>query len=170
MRIFFLIPILFISLFALEVEFKTLESKFKQTITSLEGSKIEYSGDIYIKKPSNILWIYKEPTLKKIYVDEYKILSYEPLLEQATIISIDEANSLTNILDSAKKTDSSKYIADIDGVEYTIELENSIPKKISYEDKLKNSVNIEFIDPKVDVDINSSLFKPTLPLGTDIIR
>jgi outer membrane lipoprotein carrier protein len=170
MRSIFLIPLLFITLFGVEIEFDTLESRFTQTITSMEGSEIKYSGDIYIKKPSSVLWIYKEPTFKKIFVDSKQILSYEPILEQATIISIDEANSLTSILDSAKKVDSNKYVADIDGVEYVIELKNSLPKKISYSDKLKNSVEIEFLDPKADVDINSSLFTPTLPLGTDIIR
>ncbi|MFP4332599.1 MAG: LolA-like outer membrane lipoprotein chaperone [Campylobacterales bacterium] len=171
MRVFFLIFFLCMMLFSAEIEFDTLKSKFAQTITSLEGSKIDYSGEIYIKAPTDVLWIYKEPTLKKIFVNSQRILSYEPILEQATIINIDETNSLTEILSSAKKTDSNNYITNIDGIEYTIELDkNSLPSTISYSDKLKNSVTITFLNPQADVDINSSVFNPSLPQGTDIIR
>ena len=48
------------------LEFDTYKSNFFQTITNSSNNKIEYKGEIYITKNSNILWKYITPIEKYV--------------------------------------------------------------------------------------------------------
>ena len=47
----------------------SFKASFVQVITSNSQNKIEYKGEVFIKKSGKILWKYKTPVVKNVYIN-----------------------------------------------------------------------------------------------------
>jgi len=144
------------------------QSKFRQTITS-DGKDIIYEGELYIKRPSSVLWLYQKPIRKSIYIRDHSLFMIEPDLEQVIIKSISKSLQLVKILESSKKISANRYVATIKDKKYLIILKKSMLFRIIYSDEVENSIEITFIDPRVDIEINDKKFFPNIPSDFDRI-
>ena len=61
----------------------TFKASFTQKIVSTSDNIIEYKGDVFIKKSGKILWQYKTPVVKNVYINDSFAVVDEPELEQA---------------------------------------------------------------------------------------
>jgi outer membrane lipoprotein carrier protein len=70
----------------------------------------------------------------------------------------------------AKEIHKDTYTTKIKDIEYTIKLQKTLIKSISYKDEFENSVIINFKNQIQNSDINTTIFNPIIPLEYDIIR
>jgi len=136
----------------------------------MESKEIVHKGKVYITPPSFALWSYNTPVEKYIYIRNKEVITYEPLLEQAIIATLDENIDFMTILKEAKETEKGSFISVVGDIEFHITSdEKGVPRDISYIDKLQNVITIEFLDPKVNLPIDGSTYEPNLPEDTDIL-
>lgn len=150
----------------------TFQAQFTQSIKSSGGKIIQYKGDVFIKKSGKILWKYKTPIEKNVYiVNDYAIID-EPELEQAIFTQLQSEINIIKLIQNSKKLDDNRYLAVLDNVEYVIEVSSTTKKidNIKYNDKLENSVVIKFENSQENNKIDDSIFKFTAPDYYDIIR
>jgi outer membrane lipoprotein carrier protein len=149
---------------------KSFQASFEQTITNSSKTTITYKGEIFIKDNSKILWKYKKPIVKNVYIlDNFAIID-EPELEQAIYTSLDKEINLFKILQEAKQVDENHYQATLNDMQYTVKLINNQITAISYKDELENSVTINFTHVIQNLDIDAELFQFFPPTSYDIIR
>lgn len=165
--IFFLFPF---SLLAGPKELSSFHSPFIQTIIDDTKKKIVYCGEVWASTPQNALWIYKKPIQKSVYINGTKLTLLEPLLEQATIKTLDDEIDFIQILKKAKLKSGSLYTANVKGQTYTIDFANERLNSIRYTDEYENHVTIEFTNPEYNVPIDGTRYKTIIPSAFDIIR
>ncbi|WP_024955964.1 LolA-like outer membrane lipoprotein chaperone [Sulfurospirillum arcachonense] len=151
------------------LDFNTISSDFKQTITNEENSKIVYEGSFYASTQAKALWIYKKPIEKKIYFNKNQVIIIEPELEQVIITNIENSPNLTEILKGATKKDDNTYEASYENIKYNIKVQNDKILQISYKDTLANSVKIELFNQTMNSFLDDALFKATVPKDFDVI-
>jgi outer membrane lipoprotein carrier protein len=152
------------------LDFETISSEFKQTITSEESSNIVYTGSFYATSKGKALWIYKTPVEKKIYFNQNQVTIVEPELEQVIITNLQNIPSLTEILRGANRTDKNTYEATYDDITYTIHVKNDKIVHISYTDRLENRVTLELFNQTSNAFLDDSLFKIIIPSDFDLIK
>lgn len=170
--------VVFLSLFFISSSFasnaleniKSFQANFVQVIKNSSNKTIEYKGEIFIKEPSKILWKYKEPIIKNVFVINSFAIVDEPELEQAIFTSLDNDIDILKLLKEAKKVSENRFKALIKDVEYTILLKDSKINSISYKDALENNVTINFNDIKQNMPIDNKTFSFNPPSHYDIIR
>lgn len=149
----------------------SFEAKFTQIITSSSKNIIEYKGEVYIKKSGKILWKYKTPIVKNVYIDGTYAVVDEPELEQAILTQLDSEIDIIKLLNSSKKIDNNTYLTTVEDVKYTIKIsEDDKIEEIKYVDKLENSVVIKFLDVIQNGQISDNVFKFQIPSNYDIIK
>lgn len=149
---------------------KSFKADFSQKITSGSGSIIDYTGEVFIKNDGKILWKYKTPVIKNVYVlKDYAIVD-EPELEQAIYTQLENEVNIIKLLNESKKINATTYVAKIDEVDYLIETSKDSIKNIKYSDKLDNKVEILFNSVEQNSDIDENIFNFTAPTYYDIIR
>lgn len=149
---------------------KSFQASFEQTITNSSKTTITYKGEIFIKDDSKILWRYKTPIVKNVYIlDNFAIID-EPELEQAIYTSLDKEINLFKILQEAKQVDANHYQATLNDMRYTIKLIDNQITSISYKDELENSVSIHFSKITQNHAIDAEIFQFFPPVSYDIIR
>lgn len=163
-----------ISLFASN-DIKNLDSfkaNFLQIITSSSDDIIEYKGEVFIKKSGKILWRYKTPVIKNVYINENFAIVDEPELEQAIFTQLESEIDIIKLLNNSKKIDENSYVTNIDNTNYVIKTSKNDNKidLINYEDKLENKVKIKFSDVVQNGEISDEIFKFLVPDNYDIIR
>ena len=159
------------SLQALEFKnLKSIQADFKQTIINNADQRIIYSGKLFIKEPSRILWKYEEPIIKNVFLINTMVIIDEPELEQAIFTTLNAEVNLLALLKSAKKISNEKYEANINEVKYTFLIKNNKIDKIIHKDELDNKVSIELFNSVYNEEINESIFKFVAPSYYDIIR
>ncbi len=171
-RVFFILGF-FALLFLKANDIKNLDSffgNFKQTITSDSKSVIEYSGKVFIKKSGKILWQYEAPIKKNVYIDNTMAIVDEPELEQAIFTKLDNEINIIKLLNEAKKIDNENYVSTINGIKYSIKVQDNKISKITYKDELDNLVNINFLNIVQNGDIADEIFKFIIPSHYDVIR
>lgn len=171
-RVFFTICFFALS-FLNANDIKNLDSffgNFKQTITSDSKSVIEYSGKVFIKKSGKILWQYETPIKKNVYIDNTMAIVDEPELEQAIFTKLDNEINIIKLLNEAKKIDNENYVSTINGIKYSIKVQDNKISKITYKDELDNLVNINFLNIVQNGDISDEIFKFIIPSHYDVIR
>lgn len=165
------ILVLFITInFANIIEFKTYEAQFKQSITNPSGNTINYEGNIKIKGENKILWQYKTPTIKNVYIANNSIVIDEPELEQMIISALDEKLNIIRLINESKKVSSTLYENSIDGTTYKISVLEGMLQEINYKDELDNSIKISFINAKINSKLSDDVFYFSPPEYYDIIR
>ncbi|MGB5866674.1 MAG: LolA-like outer membrane lipoprotein chaperone [Arcobacteraceae bacterium] len=149
---------------------KSFEAKFTQTIKNPSGTKVFYNGTIHIKEPYLVLWQYKKPIEKLVYIKKYTITIIEPELEQAIVTKLDKEINILELLKNATLISENTYLSKFNNVEYTVTLKNDILNSISYKDELENSVNINFKDVRQNHKIDEEIFKFVIPYEYDLIK
>ena len=150
----------------------SFKASFSQLITSSSQNIIEYKGEVFIKKSGKILWQYKTPVVKNVYINDSFAVVDEPELEQAIFTELDSEINIIKLLNTSKKIDDNTYNTNIDDVDYLIKTSKSNDKIefINYKDKLENKVEIKFSNVIQNGEISDDIFKFTIPEHYDIIR
>lgn len=149
---------------------KTFESDFEQVILNATGKKIVYEGKVYIKEPAKILWKYKTPIEKNVYVITNIAIVDEPELEQVIYTKLHSEVNLLRMIRKAEKINDSLYLAKIGEIEYVITIDDEVIKKVTYSDTLENQVTITFNNSKLNETIQNETFQFFPPEHYDIIR
>jgi len=149
---------------------KSFQAKFTQTITSNSNDIIEYKGEVFIKDSGKILWKYKTPVEKNVYIYNNSVIIDEPELEQAIFTQLENEINIIQLLKDAKKVANDTYSSRIDGIKYLIFTKNSKVEKISYKDNLENSIEINFFNIIQNESIEDSIFVFNTPSNYDLIR
>ena len=89
---------------------KSFQSKFTQTITSSSSDIITYQGEVFIKNSGQILWKYKTPVVKNVYIENNMAIVDEPELEQAIFTTLENEINILKLLKEAKKIDNNVEI------------------------------------------------------------
>ncbi|MDU7692738.1 MAG: outer-membrane lipoprotein carrier protein LolA [Helicobacter sp.] len=104
-RILFILMFCMMSLRAIELaKIQSLSADFKQT-TIQQDEKIIYSGKIYAKSPNHAKWIYTAPLQKEVFINDNRVIVYEPRLFQATYYQSDKNLDILQILRLAKESE-----------------------------------------------------------------
>lgn len=150
----------------------TFKADFTQTITSSSDNIIEYKGEVFIKNTGKILWKYKTPILKNVYINNNFAIVDEPELEQAIFTELESEINIIKLLNNSEKIDNNNYKTNIDDVDYLISTSKNDNKIqfINYTDKLENKVEIEFLGTVQNGEISDDVFNFTIPDHYDIIR
>lgn len=165
---------LFLTFASASLDMKKIESfeaDFTQNIRSLSGKVIEYKGKVFIQNNGKVLWKYKTPIEKNVYIINDFAIVDEPELEQAIFTQLQDKIDVVELLKQAKKITDNTYLASINSTDYTIETsqEEKI-KLIKYKDKLDNSIEIIFANTLTNHKIDDDVFKFEAPDYYDIIR
>lgn len=171
-KLLFVFLAIFSSLNAIEdiKNLRSFKADFSQIIDSSNGNKINYTGEVYIKDDGKILWKYKTPIIKNVYIlKDYAIVD-EPELEQAIITNLESEINIIELLNKSNKIDEKTYVSKIEDVDYLIGLENNKIHTIKYKDKLDNKVIITFNDSIENTNLSEEIFKFSAPDYYDIIR
>ncbi|WP_281951018.1 LolA-like outer membrane lipoprotein chaperone [Nitrosophilus kaiyonis] len=157
-----------IILFA-QIDIDSFKSSFLQTVKS-NNKIVKYKGELYFKKPAKILWKYKEPIIKSIYIINDQVVIIEPEIEQVTISHFSETKNIIDILKNAKKVKENLYIAIYKDQNFKIFLDNNQNlKKIIFKDELDNNIEIVFLNPKKNIDIEDKIFEYKINPEYDVI-
>ena len=173
-RVFFVFSFLALALLNAS-DIKNLDSffgNFKQTITSDSKSVIEYNGKVFIKKSGKILWKYKTPVVKNVYINNDYAVVDEPELEQAIYTKLESEINIIKLLNNSKKVNENSYTTKIEDVDYLIKTSKTDDKisYIKYKDKLENDVEIKFSNVAQNGEISDEIFKFKVPEHYDVIR
>jgi len=171
MKILISLSLAFLTLFANEIHnIQTYKADFKQIITNQSNKDIVYNGKIFIKSPFSILWIYDEPIVKYVYINDNKVAIIEPDLEQAIITKLSQEINIFKLLTESKKISDELYKNTVNNIEYSMIIKNNQLKQITYKDEIDNNVNINFSNIKQNINIDNNKFKYEIPYDYDIIR
>ena len=149
---------------------KSFQAQFEQVIINSSDKKITYSGDVFIKKEGKILWQYKTPIVKNVYVIKNIAIIDEPELEQAIYTQLQNDMNLINLIKNATKQSENVYVTKLQNTQYKLFFEEHNLKKISYADELENRVTIYFKNIKQNANISNELFQFFPPDYYDVIR
>lgn len=152
------------------LDINSFEADFNQIITDDKGKELSYSGHIVASKPQYALWSYKEPVEKNVYITPRQVTVVEPEIEQVIIRRISSDFDFFKMINKAKKISDNIYIAMVNESKYTIKLEKSMIKSISYLDEFENSVNIVFKNQSKNKIFSEDIFRANVPVEYDIIR
>jgi len=150
-------------------DFSTISSDFKQTITNEENSQIVYEGSFYATTQKKALWIYKQPVEKKIYFNKNKVTIIEPELEQAIITNLQNTPNITELLKKSVEKENGLYETIFENTTYRIYTKNNEIQKITYNDRLGNSVKIRLSNQSTNTVLDDALFQVHIPTDFDII-
>ena len=148
----------------------SFKASFTQVITSNSQNKIEYKGEVFIKKNGKILWKYKTPVVKNVYINGDFAIVDEPELEQAIYTQLESEINIIELLNNSKKVDSNNYATSIDDVDYLIKTSSEKIEEIKYKDKLENNVDIKFSNVIQNGEISDLIFKFEPPKDYDIVK
>lgn len=171
-RVIFIFTVfLSFNLFASNLEnIKSFQASFTQTIVNASKKSIVYSGDVFIKKEGKILWRYKTPIIKNVYVIKNIAMIDEPELEQVIYTQLQNDMNLISLIKNAKLQKEDHYITALQNIEYHLFFKQNELHKITYIDALENQVTIAFENIQQDANISDELFRFFPPEHYDIIR
>lgn len=170
MKYIFLLTLLFGSLFAFGENIQNFEADFTQTITDEENKTLTYKGTMHAMRPNSVLWRYREPINKKIYINSKRAVIVEPELEQAIIKQLDGEIDFFGILSSAQTLEQGHYTASYKGITFILKESDGVIDSLSYTDTLENRVQIRFSKQKQNRPMEPELFTPRVPKEFDIIK
>jgi outer membrane lipoprotein carrier protein len=151
-------------------DLKSLESDFTQTVFNPSKKEIVYKGKLFINIDGKVLWQYKTPIIKSVYLIDNSVIIDEPELEQAIYTTLEDSIDFIKLLKNAKKIDNYQYKTTIKDIDYNILVNNNNIESISYKDTLGNSVIIKLDNSKVNVKLDDEIFKFLPPEYYDIIK
>jgi len=151
-------------------ELKSFSADFNQTITDEYNKTINYVGNIIAYYPSNVKYNYTYPMKKSVYIMGKKVIIIEDELEQVIVKELNSEINLFEILSNAKKRKDGTFISKYQGYEFRVTKKDNIPSSLLYKDELDNTIYLEFLNSKSNLEINENMFKPYIPTYYDIIK
>lgn len=148
----------------------SFQASFEQIIINSSNKEIVYKGDVFIKKEGKVLWQYKEPVLKNVFVIKNVAIIDEPELEQVIYTQLQNDINMISLIKNAKKHRENLYVTRVNNIDYELRIENKNLKEVVYKDTLENSVKIVFNNIKQNENISDELFQFFPPDHYDIIR
>ncbi len=148
----------------------SFRASFSQTIMNDTNKTIVYAGDVFIKESGKVLWKYKTPVIKNVYLIDNIAIVDEPELEQAIYTTLENSIDILNLLKEAKKVNEDTYKTNLYNKEYIIIIKNDKIYSLSYKDELDNKIVILFHEIEQNVEINDSIFNFLAPSYYDIIK
>jgi len=124
MKVLIIIFTLVVNLFSTIIDIQTYQANFTQLVTNPSNTTVSYEGKIYIKQPSKMLWQYKTPIIKYVYMDKLKIIIDEPELEQAIFTHLTDEINLIDFLNNPDLVDD----------KYKLTFEDDLLIQIQYSD------------------------------------
>jgi outer membrane lipoprotein carrier protein len=170
-KLIIVLSVICFDLFAFDFKsIDTYKADFSQTITNPSGKEIFYKGQLFIKKPLNILWKYQDPIEKDVYLIDQKVTIIEPDLEQAIVSKLDKQINILKVLQDGKKIDTNKYKAILHNKPYVYEVNDNKLTSITYKDDVDNHVMITFSNIVQNEALDEQRFNFNIPSYFDIIR
>ncbi len=151
-------------------ELKSFHAKFTQVVTNDSDKKVAYKGEVFIKNSGKVLWKYKEPIIKNVYIVDGVVIIDEPELEQVIYTNIEKEINIINLLKNAQEINKNLYKTKLSNIEYFIQVKNEKIKSLSYEDELQNKITIDFNEVSQNSEIDDELFRFLPPDYYDIIK
>jgi outer membrane lipoprotein carrier protein len=170
MKVLIMSLLLSYSLFGTILDFKTINTNFKQIVKNKSGKEAVYKGELKIKGSDKILWSYKTPVIKNVYINKNSVIIDEPELEQAITSNLNDELNMVKIINNSKKVSANTYENSLEDTKYTIIIENNILKSVSYKDELDNKVMIVFTNFQKDIPLSDSIFTFPIPKHYDVIK
>jgi len=107
-----------------------------------------------------MLWQYKTPIIKNVYMNKLKIIIDEPELEQAIFTRLTDEINLIDFLNNPDLVDD----------KYKLTFKDELLTQIQYIDEMENNIMVKFTNIKVDEKIADQSFQFIAPLDYDIIK
>lgn len=148
----------------------SFDANFEQKIINPSQKEILYKGHLVLKEPYYILWQYKEPVSKNVYIVNNFAIIDEPELEQAILTKLQHEIDILELIKNAKQVSKNSYLANIYDVDYNLFTKDNKIQRIEYKDALENRVIITFFDAKQNIEVDDEIFKFLPPDHYDIIR
>jgi len=159
-----------LSLLAFSENINSFSADFEQKITDEKKSVLSYQGHVWANRKNQALWEYITPITKKVYIQEGRVQIVEDDLEQVIIKKFNQDIDFFELMHHAKKVSKDTYSAHYLDSVYTIKLQNSMIKSISYEDSFANQVTIVFTKQKQNEGLKEEIFNYTIPDYYDVLR
>ncbi len=151
-------------------DLKSIESDFTQTVFNPSKKEIVYKGKLFINIEGKVLWQYKTPIVKNVYLINNSVIIDEPELEQAIYTTLEDSIDFIKLLKNAKKIDNYQYRTVIKDINYDIVVNNDNIESISYKDTLGNSVIIKLENTELNIKLDEEIFNFLPPEYYDIIK
>ena len=124
---------------------ENFQANFEQKITNTKNKVITYKGKVFFSDKNLFKWSYVSPTQKEVCTDGVELLVVDHDLEQISAYYITEGLDIFKVLNNAKPHNENIYVAEYEGKNYTIQLDNKEKlHSIAYYDELDNKVQIIF--------------------------
>lgn len=149
---------------------KSFKADFTQIVVNESNKSIEYKGEVFIKNSGKVLWKYKTPILKNVYLINDQVIVDEPELEQAIYTKLEQTIDMIKLLKEAKKIDKDLYQANLYEIDYFITLKEGKIRSLAYKDQLANRVSINFSNIEQNIKISDEIFNFLPPKYYDIIE
>lgn len=149
---------------------KTFKADFEQLVINESKKELKYEGSLYISDDRKVLWQYKTPVIKNVYLIDRNVIIDEPELEQAIYTKLENGIDFVTLLKTAKKVDNNKYLSSIEGTDYFINTKEEQIDSINYKDSFENKVLIKLKNIKENITLDKSIFTFLPPDYYDIIR
>jgi chaperone LolA len=172
-------------------EVATLEAAFSQTLVEPGTGREQVSeGRLYLKRPKQFRWDYREPVPQLVVADGTDLWLYDPDLEQATVRSLDDGLSSTPAmllsgegrLEDTFEVGAAYAEAGIDWVELKpLDPESDFDAvRVGFEagelaamditDTLGQTTRIRFSGVRRNIPLDPGLFVFEPPPGADVLR
>ncbi|WP_309497931.1 LolA-like outer membrane lipoprotein chaperone [Sulfurovum sp.] len=124
---------------------ENFQADFEQKITNTKNKVIKYEGKVLFSDKNLFKWSYVSPTKKEVCSDGVELLVVDHDLEQVSTFYITKELDISKVLNKAKLHSRNIYVAEYEGKNYTIQLDNTEKlHSIAYYDELDNKVQIIF--------------------------
>ncbi|XPV70250.1 MAG: LolA-like outer membrane lipoprotein chaperone [Halarcobacter sp.] len=151
-------------------DIKTFKADFIQSVFNQSNKELKYKGSLYISSQKRVLWQYKTPIKKNVYLIDNSVIIDEPELEQAIYTSLENGIDFVTLLKSAKKINENQFQSTINGIDYNINIKNDQIDSITYKDSFENNIIIKLKNVEKNIPLDESLFSFLPPDYYDIIR
>jgi len=151
-------------------DIKTYKADFKQTVINESNKELKYEGTLFIDSVGKVLWQYKTPIIKNVYLLKNSVIIDEPELEQAIYTKLENGIDFINLLKKAQKIDNNHFRAKVKDIDYDISLKNGKIDLVTYKDQLGNSVIIKLNNSEKNIPLENEIFTFLPPEYYDIIK
>ena len=165
---------------------QTIRGEFIQRERSSQINQ-KVSGEIFIKKPDQLLWSMESPNQKKVLINGKTITYFDADLEQVVISDYLKENQVSwvnlflnrSLTESSYKFNEKKLnngethirFDDMKGdyESVTLIFKSGLIQGINLFDKNANSISIEFTEIEINQKLSDNLFNYQFPSSADVI-
>ena len=169
---------------------RSLTAFFRQEVRSADGTLLSSGhGDMSLLRPNFMRWNYREPEPLVLVSDGVDFWSYDPVLEQATVMRTEDALADTPLsallgsrilqdLFTVKRAHHQEGIdwvmlrsrgIDAPPMELLIGLRSGMLERLHFVDRFGQEVQVRFEQVRVNPPLQAGFFSYRPPRGTDVL-